>query len=91
MLIDDSFHGFEGDSDHNMVFVKLKDYFVIKTLISGLLIPKPTWNIKEDQDFSQYSEYVDKYSKDINKSSVDSFAGTLSSVIHRPMRESIGF
>ena len=26
MLIDYSFHGFGGDSDHNMVFVKLKDY-----------------------------------------------------------------
>ena len=90
MTIDDSTHGFGGDSDHNMIFVKLKDYFVVKSLISGLLIQKPTWNIKEDQDFSQYSDLLDKYSKYVDKSCVNSFAGSLSSVIHRSMRESIG-
>ena len=90
MTIDDSTLGFDGDSDHNMIFVTIKDYFVVKSIISGLLLSKPTWDIKDDQDFSFYSENVDKYSNKIDKSSVQSFASSVSSVIHQSMVESIG-
>ena len=90
MTIDDSSLGFGGDSDHNMILVTIKDYLVVKSIISGLLLSKSIWNIKDNQDFTIYSEKVDKYSSIIDKSSVQSFASSVASVIHRSMVESIG-
>ena len=90
MIIDDGDLGFGGDSDHNMCFVTLKDYYVVKSILSNATIKRPTWNIKEDQDYSDYSKVIDKYLCKVDKTSVHNFASSVSSLIHRSMLETIG-
>jgi exonuclease III len=89
MKVDDS-GDYGGDSDHNMIFIILADNFVTKTMFSSVVVKKTDWNIKEDQDWSLYSQCVHKNLGHVDKSSVVSMAGSLSSILYKSLEMSVG-
>lgn len=89
MMIDDSNH-FGGDSDHNSIFVTLKDIYVVQKMFSDVKIVKPVWDIKEDQQWHDYTSSISKYIHVVNKSSPQTFANSFASIIHCSMMDSIG-
>ena len=89
MHIDDQgFYG--GDSDHHPFFVVLKEHSYVKRMFSQLKPDKTVWDIKENQDWSGYTEELRGREKSLDFKSVDSLAKSLSAVIHSAMLKSIG-
>ena len=89
MYIDDTnFYG--GDSDHNVLFVVLSEHLVVPKMFSQFKVDKPTWDIRADQDWSQYSNAVLNHIDKVNSSTIQSLSHSITSVIHQSMREGIG-
>ena len=89
MHIDDTnFYG--GDSDHNALFVVLSEYLVVPKMFSQFKVDKPTWDIRADQDWSQYTSSILSHVDKINSSSVQSLSHSITSVIHQSLREGVG-
>ena len=79
-----------GGSDHNWIFYSLKDKFSRLYKHKKKKIPKFTWDIKEDQDWSQYKNSLEMQIKSIDKSSVSSFADSMFSAMYSSAKETIG-
>ena len=89
MNIDDS-GVWGGGSDHNWIFVALKDKFSKLCIPKRKKVPKVSWDIKEDQDWSSYERSLKLQETIIDKTSVSSFSGTLFSAIYSAAKETIG-
>ena len=81
---------FGGDSDHHPFFVVLQEHSYIKRMFNQLKVTKPTWDIKPDQDWSEYSEALHNRESSLDSSSLDSLSRTLTAAIHAAMMNSIG-
>ena len=89
MHIDDlGYYG--GDSDHHPFFVVLKEYSYIKRKFSQLKPDKTVWDIKEDQDWSEYKSALSTRVASLDHSSVESLSRTLTASIHSAMTSTIG-
>ena len=89
MHIDDQgFYG--GDSDHHPFFVVLKEHSYVKRMFSQLKPNKTVWDIREDQDWSGFTEELSGRESSLDPTSIDSLAKSLSSVIHSATLKSIG-
>ena len=89
MHIDDQGQ-YGGDSDHHPFFVVLKECTVVKRHFSQLMVPKPRWDISENQDWTQYSKVLGSRSGKIDTSTIDSLSRSMSAVIHSTMHDTIG-
>ena len=89
MHIDDlGYYG--GDSDHHPFFVVLKEHSYIKRKFSQLKPNKTVWDIKEDQDWSEYKTSLNSRVSSLDHSSVESLSRTLTASIHAAMTCTIG-
>ena len=81
---------FGGDSDHHPFFVVLQEHSYIKRMFNQLNVKKPTWDIKPDQDWSEYSEALHSRESSLDCTSLDSLSRTLTAAIHGAMMNTIG-
>ena len=79
-----------GGSDHNWLFIRVFDKFCRKLVKKKKKVPKQTWNIKEDQNWEGYREYLELVILQIDKTSVQTFAETLVTTLYNGMCEKIG-
>ena len=79
-----------GGSDHNWIFVALKDKISRLYIPKKKKVPKLSWDIKEDQDWSSYKSSLSLQVSCIDKTSVSSFANSLLSVLYSAAKETIG-
>ena len=89
MVVDDT-GDWGGDSDHNFCFLELSDSRTILKVTPYVSAPKPKWDIKDGQDWSEYSKYLVSNIGRLVKSSVNAFATSLSSLIHEAMTATVG-
>ena len=89
MNIDDS-GVWGGGSDHNWIFVSLKDKLSRLFIPKKKKVPKLSWDIKEDQDWSSYERSLKLQETLIDKTSVSSFSNSLFSAIYSAAKETIG-
>ena len=89
MHIDDQGQ-YGGDSDHHPFFLVLKEHSYIKRMFSHLRVHKPTWNIKEDQEWAEYSEALHSRESSLDSSSINNLSRTLTAAIHGAMMKTIG-
>ena len=89
MHIDDQGH-FGGDSDHHPFFVVLQEHSYIKRMFNQLKVCKPTWDIKEDQDWSPYTAALQSRESSLDPSSLENLSRTLAAAVHGAMLSSIG-
>ena len=89
MDIDDS-GVWGGGSDHNWIFLALKDKFSRLFTPKKIKVPKLVWDIKEDQDWSSYEKSLKLQESQIDKSSVASFANSIFSAMYSSAKETIG-
>ena len=59
-------------------------------MFSQLKPNKTVWDIREDQDWSGFTEELSGRESSLDSTSIDSLAKSLSSVIHSAMLKSIG-
>ena len=81
---------FGGDSDHHPFFVVLKEHSYIKRMFNQLKVHKPTWDIKPDQDWSDYTGALTDRESSLDISSLDKLSRTLTAAIHSAMMNTIG-
>ena len=81
---------FGGDSDHHPFFVVLKEHSYIKRMFNQLKVHKPTWDIKPDQDWSDYTGALTDRESSLDISSLDKLSRTLTAAIHNAMMNTIG-
>ena len=79
-----------GGSDHNWIFVALKDKISRLYIPKKKKVPKISWDIKEDQDWSSYKRSLNLQVSSIDKTTVSSFANSLLSVLYTAAKETIG-
>ena len=90
MEIDDN-GNFPSESDHNWIFISLKDNFVKKqTPDNKAKIPKQIWNITEEQNWDNYNEDLILNIGKIDKSTIETFSDSLIEVITSSMEKNIG-
>ena len=89
MEIDDQ-GKYGGGSDHNWIFLDLSDKFVKQKRISNQPVRKERWNIKEDQDWSGFSEHILESVSSLDTSSVNNLASSISASILRALHATIG-
>ena len=89
MHIDDQGY-YGGDSDHHPFFVVLKEHSYVKRMFSQLKPDKTIWDIKEDQDWSKYTEALSGRESTLNTTSVESLSRSLAAAIHSAMLNTIG-
>lgn len=90
MFIDDR-GDYGGDSDHNFIFVTLRDKFAVKRLSYNAPVKKPVWNIHPDSDWSNFKQQVETRVSSVDKRNVHSFASSLATILHDSMSSSFGF
>ena len=89
MHVDDQgFYG--GDSDHHPFFVVLKEHSYVKKMFSQLKPDKTVWDIKEDQDWTVFTDALSGRESSLDFASVDSLSRTLAAAVHSAMLSSIG-
>ena len=89
MMIDD--HGLHGGgSDHNWIFLDLEDRFVKKKRVVNRVVKKSRWNIHDDQDWSGFQEHVERSVPQVDVSSLDNLASSISSSILHALKDEIG-
>ena len=89
MEIDDTGE-YGGGSDHNWIFLDLSDKFVKRKRISNQPTKKDRWNIKEDQDWSEYTKHVLGSISSLDHSSVNKLASSISASILGALHDTIG-
>ena len=70
---------YSANSDHNWLFLKVSDQFMIQKFNSSIKHKKDRWDIKPDQDWSMYKKHVfagRRYNSDI----VDSLTATSAAI-----------
>ena len=77
-------------SDHNWIFLVLSDKFVKRKRISNQLFKKETWNIREDQDWSDFTKHVLASVSSLDHSSVNNLASSISASILSALHDTIG-
>ena len=81
-----------GGSDHNWIFLKLKDNFVRKCRASNLPRKKAPWNISHSQDWSAFRNTIDNL---VDETDTDLDAAALASrvaeILIKSGTENIGF
>ena len=90
MHIDDR-GDYGGDSDHNFVFVNLRDKFVVKKLAYSTPVKKPVWNIRPDSDWSVFTQEVTTQLSIVDKRNTHSFASSLATILYNSMVKCFGF
>ena len=90
MEIDDN-GNFPTESDHNWIFITLKDNYTNK-LYNNLNIKKTKqiWNILEDQDWDNYKQDLENNIHNIDKTTIDTFSDSLIKTITTSMEKNIG-
>ena len=81
---------FGGDSDHHPFFIVLKEQTCVKKMFKQLVPDKIVWDIKENQDWTEYASDVIVRSASLDSTSVDSLYRTMGAVIHGAMHKTIG-
>ena len=71
MYVDDKGQ-FGGDSDHHPFFIVLKEQTCVKKMFKQLVPDKIVWDIKENQDWTEYASDVIVRSASLDSTSVDS-------------------
>ena len=89
MIVDDCGH-FGTLSDHNWLFLDLRDQFVKKQRVSNLTTKKSQWNIKDNQDWSGFRGQVLDSVASLDKSSPDKLAAAISASILSALHSTIG-
>ena len=89
MLIDDTGQ-FSANSDHNWLFLKVTDHFMIQKSNSNIKHKKDRWDIKPDQDWSVYKKHVLALLNTVDYSSIESLASSISRVIINALHSAIG-
>ena len=79
-----------GDSDHHPFFVVLKEATVVKRFFSQLKVEKPRWDIKEDQDWSEFTAALSARASSLDNSSIKSLSRSMTAAIHGAMFSAIG-
>ena len=78
------------NSDHNWIFVNVTDKFVLQKKASRIIPLKQRWDIKPDQDWSEYKKEIIKSIHDVDLRTIESMASSISSLILKSMHSAIG-
>ena len=90
MEIDDEWK-WPTESDHNWIFVTLKDNFAkLETETRYDKQPTWIWNIKEDQNWETYNEELINNVGKIDRTTVDTFSNSIIEIITESMENNIG-
>ena len=90
MEIDDQGVYGGGGTDHNWLFLDLSDRFVKKRRILNSPVKKQQWNIRDDQDWSDFRTHVQKSMSNIDLTSVNNLASSISASILKALHDTIG-
>ena len=89
MFIDDR-GSYGGGSDHNWIFLDLEDRFVKKKRVINRAVKNTRWDIRDDQDWTDYKAHVGRSVPGVDVSSVDNLASSLSASILHALTDVIG-
>ena len=90
MEIDDT-GSFPSESDHNWIFINLKDNYVkLEKNKQKKKIPTWTWNIKEEQDWDDYNNDLINDIGKIDRSTIETFSDLIINNITKSMQKNIG-
>ena len=89
MFIDDTGE-YSANSDHNWLFLKVTDQFMIQKSYSKIKPKKDRWDIKPDQDWSLYKKHVSDLLDTVNYKSIESLASSTSNAILKALHSAIG-
>ena len=89
MTIDDQGR-YGGGSDHNWIFLELTDRFAKKKRFVSGQSRKPTWDIKDDQDWTEYQRLIRESLAGIETSSVDALHSSICKTLLDSLTSAIG-
>ena len=91
MKIDDQGNLPCGNSDHNWLFLIVKDNFVRQNRKPVVDEIRKSWNIDENSDWKSFTEHVNKEIETIDKTSITKYANSLSGVLLDGLKSVFGF
>ena len=77
-------------SDHNWMFLSIKESFNIQKRVVSPGVKKKIWDIKEDQSWTSFTQVVTESLADVDKSSVISLGRGLSGALLAALRSEVG-
>ena len=89
MTVDDKGE-FGTQSDHNWLFLDLYDKFVRKRRLSNMQVKKSSWNIKDDQDWTEFKNHILAAVPTLDTGSPDKLASSISASILSALHSTIG-
>ena len=89
MLVDEK-GALGGDSDHNMIVVRVRDKFLSATRVAEGVTKKPGWDFSEGQDWAKYKSVVERELKSQVNDEVEPLDHSITKAIMKGLEEGVG-